>query len=726
MAITKGVSVLTHNGEDMAINDANIAHEFDQASAYAIGDHVTYCGKLYCFHAPHAANAAWDYTKVREILIGDEVTAVKNNLTVPFDETVSYSAGWYTYYQPDQALYRFTVDHAAGAWNYSHVVRVTVGDEIIRNRTETDTAVNDLKSAISADTEFNYKNADSIEKILSGDDVVYSVPGVFRDGMMRNRAINQAPNQDSISISSLPFKTVKRDVSITVPSGYKALIVMYRADGTYGGYVPSAGYREGTLNLTINADRPYFIIEVRRTDDSALSAAAFDSTSISISFGTLFNPLNDINTAITSLESDIATIDSNTKNAAHKSGLNIWGLRAQYTGESEKVSFPEDFDFAGDIDLYSDGYKFICLTDLSTRKNVSGAVHEVDPSTIVSVLSSANAGDTLLLADGSYPPISVGKSINIVAKNKGEVVFAPIALTDFSTSGISNVYSFAKTTTPTSAYDISRIADGIIRELTVVGDTSDLSTPGTCYFGSRIYVHMFDDSVPSYKTLLLDNTALSAVINCQLPSGALVYIDGCKICGGKCNVIAADTDSASASIVMIDCDMNRANTFDSIDLTGCNGFFQRCTAAYAQRDGFNYHKSSHDSSLKSCGVEIDCVGHDNGSRASASQGSNNGSTMHDGGKIVRINGAYYNNYGGNVADISTQTLSYNYGCLAFDSKAIADNERGDFWTDTGCHMYLYGCKAIGDISKYNLYCKSGAITAENTEYETKYGSVVDA
>ena len=148
MAITKGVSVLTHNGEDMAINDANVAHEFDQASAYAIGDHVTYCGKLYCFHAPHAANAAWDYTKVREILIGDEVTAVKNNLTVPFDETVSYSAGWYTYYQPDQALYRFTVDHAAGAWNYSHVVRVTVGDEIIRNRTETDSAVADLKSAI--------------------------------------------------------------------------------------------------------------------------------------------------------------------------------------------------------------------------------------------------------------------------------------------------------------------------------------------------------------------------------------------------------------------------------------------------------------------------------------------------------------------------------------------------------------------------------------------------
>ena len=148
MPITKGVSVLTHNGEDMAINDANIAHEFDQASAYAIGDHVTYCGKLYCFHAPHAANAAWDYTKVREILIGDEVTAVKNNLTVPFDETVSYSAGWYTYYQPDQALYRFTVDHAAGPWSYSHVVRVTVGDEIIRNRTETDSAITDLKSAI--------------------------------------------------------------------------------------------------------------------------------------------------------------------------------------------------------------------------------------------------------------------------------------------------------------------------------------------------------------------------------------------------------------------------------------------------------------------------------------------------------------------------------------------------------------------------------------------------
>jgi hypothetical protein len=98
--------------------------------------------------------------------------------------------------------------------------------------------------------------------------------------------------------------------------------------------------------------------------------------------------------------------------------------------------------------------------------------------------------------------------------------------------------------------------------------------------------------------------------------------------------------------------------------------------------------------------------------------------MHDGGKIIRVNGAYYNNYGGNVADIGG-SQTYNYGVVAFDSKAIDEAQSGDFWCWTGAVMNLFGCRAIGD-SKYNLYCVSGTINVTKTEYGTKPGHVVDA
>ena len=68
----KGMAEFTVNGEDYTINDPNVANEFSTATAYAVGNHVTYQGKLYVFTAAHSAGA-WNAAHVVEKTIGEEL-----------------------------------------------------------------------------------------------------------------------------------------------------------------------------------------------------------------------------------------------------------------------------------------------------------------------------------------------------------------------------------------------------------------------------------------------------------------------------------------------------------------------------------------------------------------------------------------------------------------------------------------------------------------------------
>lgn len=591
-----------------------------------------------------------------------------------------------------------------------------------------DTKIDDLKSAFNNE-DVNLNNVDSrVLKAISGDDLPIVKFPIFFNGIRRNTTINSNPDtSDTNTICTQIFHN-ESDSALTVKvkctTGFVAVVPKFKTDGTYGGFAPSSYGND--ISVSVNAGY-YYCVEVRKTPSAAFDKSEFSPDMIEISIGTVENPILPISEKLDDTYNKVSVLSEETKEikqlAAKNRGLSAWGMRFGLTGESTKIAVPDGFTYLSDMDLelYGDGYNFKCFMDLSDYKNVSGNTLNATPSTIASVLSSATSGDTLILDDGVYGPIVITKSINFIAKNPGKVIFAPIPPTDFDTSGMANVYSFAKTSTPTSAYDISKIEYGVIRELTLVSNTSGLATKGTYNAGSRIYVHMFDDSIPAPSDLLFDNSSLDAVIKCKPATRSKFYFEGITVVGGRCNVIASDTSSANVTtIIMKNCKLYRANTFDSIDMTGCYGLFQNCEAAYAQRDGFNYHDSEVDSSLKSCGLEIDCIGHDNGLRADAEHASNNGSTMHDGGKILRINGLYYRNAGGNVADISSNTKSYNYGCVAFDSYALIENQSGDFWTDTNAEMHLFGCKAVGNKTRYNIFPKSGTIETINTEYDTMY------
>lgn len=132
---------------------------FDATIDYYAGDYCTYSGSLWRFTADHPAGA-WKgddpnpaNRDVRTVTVGNEInnTTIKVNksqslsgtqkaqaranidaaaigtLAVAFDASTTYHPGEYC--TRNGSLYRFTATHT-GAWNNSHVVAVTIGNEI--------------------------------------------------------------------------------------------------------------------------------------------------------------------------------------------------------------------------------------------------------------------------------------------------------------------------------------------------------------------------------------------------------------------------------------------------------------------------------------------------------------------------------------------------------------------------------------------------------------------
>jgi len=121
-----------------------IAPAFYEGTDYVKGQYVIYYGKLYRFDVNHSAGA-WNSLHATEVYIGSQLNNIdanwraevvdlkadKANLSIiasPFYADVAYYTGQYVIH--DGKLYKFAVDHPAGAWNTSHVAEVYIGSEL--------------------------------------------------------------------------------------------------------------------------------------------------------------------------------------------------------------------------------------------------------------------------------------------------------------------------------------------------------------------------------------------------------------------------------------------------------------------------------------------------------------------------------------------------------------------------------------------------------------------
>ena len=424
---------------------------------------------------------------------------------------------------------------------------------------------------------------------------------------------------------------------------------------------------------------------------------------------------------------------------ADKKALDLWGVRGSMGAMFTPVDL-SSFAFLASIpvSVYSDGYQYKNLTDLEMLRNNGADVWPVETQTeLNTALAQAASGSTIMLKKGLYTPITINKSLNLIGEDG--TVFLPRKSAAFTPAGTPYVYRTANDSYPTSPatlLDISRLDEGIVNQLKkVVDPTTVVNTRNSWTWVTathNLYVHFNNEEVVNADDIVILYDNDPEIIKVKGTSeNASVFLKNITVLGGKANIWAEDaTGYTSQKLVCKDLRAYFAIGGNGISLRGTDGFFQNCDIGGAKLDGINYHANTSteypagdNTGTISNGLELECRCHDNGIFDSGTEYSDNGSSIHNNGKGVRVNGAYYNNKGGNIADTGDGTRSANFGCWAFDSTAPAGSNSADFWARGNMHMYLYGCRTGGN-SQYNLMALDGAtIHASRTEYSTHTGSI---
>lgn len=146
--------------------------------------------------------------------------------------------------------------------------------------------------------------------------------------------------------------------------------------------------------------------------------------------------------------------------------------------------------------------------------------------------------------------------------------------------------------------------------------------------------------------------------------------------------------------------------------------FQDCEASFGLKDGFGYHMGRN-SLTPPKAIEINCIGVGNGN---IEDGNDQGSTIHDGGSIIRVRDICTQNYGANYADAHSGTESWNIGCTGFESLCdysnirISDAQNSNFLASDGAKVFCEGCVGFGSL--YNVCATSaGTIYLRNSRFE---------
>lgn len=251
--------------------------------------------------------------------------------------------------------------------------------------------------------------------------------------------------------------------------------------------------------------------------------------------------------------------------------------------------------------------------------------------------------------------------------------------------GISNVWDADD---PTS--------DGDYGRLTVAASQVACEATIRTYFidGTTLYVHAFDGRSPDSDIKVYKKSASGTTNNINVRYevlGGEIYLENILCEGGVSPFFNRLSDPAYAQVVRAKNCTFKYGANDNFDINGDTFvLLQNCITAWAAQDGYNYHAIF--ASAAPHVIEIDCVarwcGTDNA-------GTNNGSTMHDSGWIVRVNGDYHHNADRNVHDI-TGSFSWNLGCTARDCQTADSNFCSGLGAESpGTKMWLDGCTSSG-------------------------------
>lgn len=409
----------------------------------------------------------------------------------------------------------------------------------------------------------------------------------------------------------------------------------------------------------------------------------------------------DINgIASKTLKERIDKVQTGIEDASQKSALynKIYGVLTSLKVPSElNIAIPFNIQYAlnGDVNV---NY------DVSVNKNPVEKRYYVDikkgdnsnPGTESQPFKWINRAlrygdaDEIIVNEGVYgwsdgfSGYSQTKPFNLIGKGKVLIGAHRDNITWIKNSNYSNVYQ-TNSTNVIEIIDYNNMND--IKFLTKVNSVKEVSeNAGSFYIDSanNISIRTHDDRTPDDQ--ILPNMFGDAA---KITDNPKVYFENIRFT----NSVKLTTTTANKKFFAKDCYFSIGSGANALSVEGYDyNILQSCVAKHATMDGFNYHVKN---GILPKVIEIDCIGFDNG-RNGADQ--NNGSTMHDGGQIIRIGGEYHSNSGPNVIDVNEGTVSVNVGVHAHNSRATKNTVSNTSFKNGNLgksKMYLFNCVSNG-------------------------------
>jgi hypothetical protein len=306
---------------------------------------------------------------------------------------------------------------------------------------------------------------------------------------------------------------------------------------------------------------------------------------------------------------------------------------------------------------------------------------------------AADTGSHIRILPGVYDRNRIPGTVRpdkdlLVTAEGGEVVFSA-RYEALSWSVYSGTAYQATRSAVLSVWDAAWLdSNGALRPLIAAVDAPTCAaTPGT-YFanGTTVYVNTFDGRSPDSNVLVMANT-----YNCNFDGNHRWYFQGIGLEGGLNAPFAGSSSAtigANASVILDRCPLRCGETVGCLQIASVPlTILYQCTAYSSRADGFNYHYTSQTGRA----IEIDCRAYSCGLSTTT---NSNGSTIHEDGKILRVNGEYEQTWGPVVADINT-TQSWNLGCTASDSMLSSTDSDSAFRAQDSAQMWLDTCTAAG-------------------------------
>ena len=369
--------------------------------------------------------------------------------------------------------------------------------------------------------------------------------------------------------------------------------------------------------------------------------------------------------------------------------------------------------------------------DVEVNKNALGTVAYVSPNgsdsnagTINAPLANIstaynNGANTIYLMSGIYKRtqtlygVEINRNINIIGLSD-DVIIAPAVSNISFTSHSNNVWSGSASFLSNIVDITNKTADGHYIKYEAKTTAADVqATEGSWAIVSDVlYVHTIGDVEPIIANgILLLHSGQSTPTPMFKLTGGNLYLENLTVIEGASPLHAQKQENGS--IIRVygkNCKFfySRSTNNDVVMLQGTSlSVFQNCEASFGLKDGFNYHEEQ---GIIPKAIEINCIGIGNGN---VEDGNDQGSTIHDGGKIIRVKDICAHNYGANFADQGTDTESWNIGCVGYESKCTAtDSQNANYLAYTGTKMFLDGC--IGFGSRTNTYTSAGKIYFRNS------------